>query len=264
VELGEVPLSAADWGYAKPRELVFLLVTSAPLTREQIGAALWPDLSRQQLGNALHTALREVRRALGDPQWVRYAGGRYSFNRDFAFECDVDEFESALAAANKSKPASAALPALQRAVAAYGGDFVAGTSFGEWSVARRLELRRRFEVALLAVGRIQATAGRHQAAAGSFRRAIEHEPLNESAHRELMTCWAALGETARAVRHYEELAGRLRNEVGVGPATETRALYERLLGSGNSAALRSRSLLDAGREEVHHLRISCDVGTEPL
>ena len=230
VELGEVALTAADWGYAKPRELLFLLVTSPPLTREQLGAALWPELSRQQLGNALHTALRELRRALGDPEWVVYSGGRYSFNRSRQHDCDVDTFEAALAAASRARPAAAALPDLQRAVAAYGGDFLAGMTVGEWAHARRDELGRRFESALLAVGRLHAAAGRYQAAVTAFRRAIEHEPLNESAHRELMACWEHLGETARAVRHYEELADLLREQVGVPPAAETTALYERLTG----------------------------------
>jgi len=230
VEVGGVALTAADWGYAKPRELLFLLATSPALTREQLGAALWPELSRQQLGNALHTALRELRRALGDPEWVVYSGGRYSFNRARQHQCDVDTFEAALAAANRARPPAAALPDLQRAIAAYGGDFLAGMSAGEWAHARRDELRRRYETALFASGRLHAAAGRHQAAVGAFRRAIEHEPLNESAHRELMACWEQLGETARAVRHYEELATRLRDEVGVPPAAETTALYERLAG----------------------------------
>jgi predicted ATPase/DNA-binding SARP family transcriptional activator len=230
VELAGVPLTAADWGYAKPRELLFLLVTSPPLTREQLGVALWPELSRQQLGNALHTALRELRRALGDPEWVVYSAGRYSFNRSRQHECDVDTFEAALAAASRARPAAAALPDLQRAIAACGGDFLAGMTVGEWAHARRDELRRRFESALLAAGRLQAAAGRYQAAVSAFRRAVEHEPLNESAHRELMTCWEHLGETARAVRHYEELAALLREQVGVPPAAETTALYERLTG----------------------------------
>ena len=230
VELGDVALTAADWGYAKPRELLFLLITSPPLTREQLGAALWPELDRKQLGNALHTALRELRRALGDSEWVVYSAGRYSFNRSRPHDCDVDKFEAALAAASRARPAAAALPDLQRAVAAYGGDFLAGMTVGEWAHARRDELRRRFESALLAAGRLQAAAGRHQAAVTAFRRAIEHEPLNESAHRELMACWEQLGETARAVRHYEELAVLLREQVGVPPAAETTALYERLTG----------------------------------
>src|SRR5262249_58489580 len=77
VHRGDTALTAADWGYAKPRELLFLLAASAPMTRDQLGAALWPDLSHQQLGNALHTALRELRRALGGPGWIGYSDGRY-------------------------------------------------------------------------------------------------------------------------------------------------------------------------------------------
>ena len=229
VEIGDTALTAADWSYAKPRELMFLLASSPPMTKDQIASALWPDLARQQLGNALHTALRELRRAIGDAGWVRYADGHYRFDRSRPHECDVTVFEDALVAARRARLAEAALPELQRAIAVYGGDFLDGMATGEWALVRRDELRRAFESALLATGRLQVAAGRHQAAAASFRKAVAHEPLNESAHRELMTCWARLGETARAVRHYEELAGVLREQVGVAPAAETEALYRRLL-----------------------------------
>jgi predicted ATPase/DNA-binding SARP family transcriptional activator len=229
VELGEAALTAADWGYAKPRELMFLLVSSPPMTKDQIAAALWPDLSRQQLGNALHTALRELRRALGDPGWVVYGNGHYRFDRAKPHECDVTEFEDALLAARRARPAEAALPHLQRAIGSYGGDFLGGVPSGEWALVRRDELRRAFESALLAAGRLQTAAGRHQAAVTVFRRAVAHEPLNETAHRELMSSWSRLGETARAVRHYEELTELLRAQVGVAPAPETTALYRRLL-----------------------------------
>jgi predicted ATPase/DNA-binding SARP family transcriptional activator len=230
VHRGEVAVTAADWGYAKPRELLFLLVTSRPLTREQIGAELWPELPPDRLANALHSALRGVRRALGDPGWVTYADGRYSFNSEREHDCDVETFEGALAAARRARPAPAALPDLQRAIAAYGGEFLAGLAAGEWAQARRDELGRSFESALLAVGRLHAAAGRFQPAAAAFRRAVAHEPLNEVAHRELMMCWAKLGETARAVRHYEELTQLLHDRVGVPPAAETTMLYRQLAG----------------------------------
>ncbi|MGO8959168.1 MAG: BTAD domain-containing putative transcriptional regulator [Streptosporangiaceae bacterium] len=228
VQVGDEPVTAADWGYAKPRELLFLLATSPPMTRDQLGAALWPDQARERLGSTLHTALRGVRRALGAPDWIIYSDGRYSFNTAREHDCDVGTFEQALAAARRARPQEAALPDLQRALAAYGGEFLAGMSAGDWAQVRRDELARSFESALLATGRLHMAAGRFQPAAAAFRRAVSHEPLNETAHRELMTCWARLGETARAVRHYQELADVLQQQVGVAPAAETTALYKRL------------------------------------
>jgi predicted ATPase/DNA-binding SARP family transcriptional activator len=230
VHRGDAAVTAADWGYAKPRELLFLLVASPPMTRDQLGNALWPDLSGQRLGNALHTALRALRHALGDPRWIVYSDGRYRFNTEQEHECDLETFEQALAAARAARPTAAALPHLQQAVTAYRGDFLAGLAAGEWAQARRDELARSFESALLAVGRLHAAAGRYQPAAAAFRRAVAHEPLNETAHRELMNSWAHLGETARAVRHYRELAELLQEQVGVSPAAETTALYQRLTG----------------------------------
>jgi DNA-binding SARP family transcriptional activator len=161
---------------------------------------------------------------------VLYADGRYAFNSSWSHECDVETFEQALTAARSARPASAALPDLQRAIAAYGGDFRADMAAGDWAQARRDELRRGFEAALLATGRLHAAAGRYQPAVTAFRRAVAHEPLNETAHRELMSSWARLGEAARAVQHYRELVELLREQVGVPPAAETTALYRRLLG----------------------------------
>jgi Flp pilus assembly protein TadD len=72
-----------------------------------------------------------------------------------------------------------------------------GQRAGEWAQARRDELRRNFEAALLATGRLHAAAGRYQPAVTAFRRTVAHEPLNETAHP---------------------------------PGAETNALYRRLLG----------------------------------
>ena len=56
-----------------------------------------------------------------------------------------------------------------------------------------------------------------------YERAVAHEPLDEAAHRELMKCWARLGEPARAFRHYQRLQDFLRKELGAPPTPETAA-----------------------------------------
>jgi two-component SAPR family response regulator len=228
VQLGDRRLAAADWGYAKPRELLYLFASSPPLTREQIGLALWPELTEGQLRNALHTALRRLRRTLGDGGWVRFADGQYALEESLPLDSDLREFERALAQARAARPPAGALPHLRRALAAYGGDFLAGSTPGDWATTRRADLRVAYERALGAAGRLLMASGQVAEAAEVYQRAVAHEPLDEAAHRGLMECWAATGQPARALHHYEELAGLLRAQVGGAPAAQTTALYERL------------------------------------
>ena len=221
-------LTPADWGYAKPRELLCLFASSPPLAREQIGLALWPELTEGQLRNALHSALRQLRRALGDGGWIGFTDGRYALDESRPLDCDLHDFEQALAAARAAQPPTAALGHLRRAIAAYGGDFLAGGTAGDWATTRRAGLRQAYERALGAAGRLLVADGRVRESIEVYRRAIAHEPLDEAAHRALMECWAAAGQPARAMRHYEELRELLRTEVGGAPAAQTTALYARL------------------------------------
>jgi DNA-binding SARP family transcriptional activator len=231
VHLGGRLLAPADWGYAKPRELLFLFASSPPLAREQIGLALWPELAEHQLRNALHSALRQLRRTLGDGGWIGFADGRYALDDSRPLDCDLRDFEQALAAARAVRPPAAALPHLRRAIAAYGGDFLAGSTAGDWAATRRAGLRRSYERALGAAGRLLTAEGRAHEAIEVYQRAIAHEPLDETAHRALMECWVTMGQPARAMRHYEELCDLLRAEIGGAPAAQTTALYARLRGA---------------------------------
>jgi DNA-binding SARP family transcriptional activator len=90
------------------------------------------------------------------------------------------------------------------------------------------ELRRANGEALLLLGGLLSTSRRHAEAAEVYRRAISHERFVEEAHRGLMRSYAALGEPGRALRHYEELARMLEEQLGASPSSETAALYESL------------------------------------
>ena len=228
VHRGEHLLTTADWGYGKPRELFFLLASSPALTKTNIGVALWPDLDGQQLRNAFHTALRDLRRAVGDPHWIRYAGGRYTLDRTREHSSDIEIFQEALATARRARPPEAALPHLKRAVAAYGGEFGPDLPDTDWVETRRSEFARAAAQALSDLGRLLANTRRYDEAAEVYRVAVTRDPLDEAAHRHLMTCLSHLGEVGQAARQYERLAERLHTELGVAPARETRDAYERL------------------------------------
>ncbi len=228
VHLGRRLLTPADFGYAKPRELLFLLLALPPQSKAEIGLALWPDLAGSQLRNAFHTALRDLRRALGDPGWVTFSAGRYSVDRRRDHWCDLEIFEEALAAARQARPAAAALPHLQRAIDVYQGELGTGLPDAEWLLPRRAELAAAFAGALASAGRLLLAAGRVHEAIDVYRRGVAHDPFDESAHRHLMTALVRAGETGQAAQLYRQLADRLRAELGVAPAAQTRALYEQL------------------------------------
>ncbi|HEY5155330.1 MAG TPA: BTAD domain-containing putative transcriptional regulator, partial [Acidimicrobiales bacterium] len=67
------------------------------------------------------------------------------------------------------------------------------------------------------------------AARDASRLLVKMVPLRESGHRLLMRALAAEGNTAEALRVYENLTRMLRDELGVSPSDLTRATYDELL-----------------------------------
>jgi predicted ATPase/DNA-binding SARP family transcriptional activator len=220
-------VASAEWGYAKPRELLYYLLDAPESSKEQIGLALWPAASPEQLRNTLHTALHHLRRALGDPGWVSYRRGRYAVDRGRGLGYDVDDFDSRLAAA-ATATGSAAIRLLRSAVDLYSGDFLADLQVGEWALARRAQLRRAFEQALLALGRLLTADHRAADAVEVFHRLLAQDPLLEVGHRELMRAYMLLGERGRALRQYDVLVDLLADELRSAPSAETTGLYQQV------------------------------------
>jgi predicted ATPase/DNA-binding SARP family transcriptional activator len=228
---GEYALTPSDWGYAKPRELLYYLLSHPPRTKEQIGLALWPEASTSQLRSSLHRTLHHLRKALGGPEWISFEKGRYSFNRSLEYFYDVANFETKLSAARKveAKAPARAISLLQEALELYGGDFLEDlTVEGEWALSRQEELMREYQEALLSLGELLYGERRYAQAAEVYRKVIAHDSYLEGAHRELMRSYAALGERGQALKHYQSLVELLREELGSSPTLETTGLYERL------------------------------------
>ena len=61
------------------------------------------------------------------------------------------------------------------------------------------------------------------------RELVAAEPFRERAHALLMEILAARGNGAEALRVYEALRERLRDELGATPTPELRSLHEQLL-----------------------------------
>ncbi len=227
---GEQLLTSADWTYAKSRELLFYLLSHAAQTKEQIGLDLWPDVSSAQLRNTLGVRLYHLRRALGRADWIVFENNAYGFNRSLDYWFDVEAFEKSIANARRvpDNAPQQAIGHFQAAVKLCHGDFLQDWVEGEWFETRRAELRKAYLDALLSLGQLLFAATDYPQAAAAYQQVIEHDNYVETAHRELMRCYARLGEQAQALRHYQELVELMQADLGSPPAPETTALFHRL------------------------------------
>ena len=106
------------------------------------------------------------------------------------------------------------------------GGFLTGDE-APWIDERRRDVA---ELRLRALEAIAATPDERAA-----RELVEAAPFRESGHRLLMTALAAGGNVAEALRVYDDLRVRLREELGTAPGPDVQELHSELLAGGGPA-----------------------------
>ncbi|RIH81800.1 putative HTH-type transcriptional regulator [Calidithermus terrae] len=193
---------AAQPGGSARAELAGLLWPDHP--EEQARASLRQEVSR--LGQTLGEALRKL-----DPQTL-------ALSREHLW-ADLWAFEAALEAGE-----------LERAVGLYRGPFLQGlqlkgaVGFEEWQAQARERLQQRYLEALAALAARRAEAGRAGEALAYCRQAIAADPLAEGPYLQAMRLLERQGDHAGALRLYQSLEKVLREELGLEPSAEARAL----------------------------------------
>ncbi len=231
-----VPIPEAAFGRQKARALLgVLLAARGPVHRERIADCLWPQAPPERAFAGLRVALHGLRRGLapeleanapGSP--VVADGETIRLALDEQDEWDVITFLDLI----RRQPADPAeqIRCLERAEALYAGPFLPDWPYAEWVFPARQELEEGHLEVLERLGASLAAVGRLHEAIRRYRRLVSLEPEREAWHRALMSCYAATGERAQALRQYHACRTVLRREQGVAPGSETLTLYREILG----------------------------------
>jgi DNA-binding SARP family transcriptional activator len=200
------------------------------ITRDELVDAVWGDAPPRATDSALAALLSKLRRALAP---VPVDGHRIALPATAWVDVDA-----ARAAIHKAESALTRDDLATAWAAAQTTLFAARRGFlpeedRPWAAAVRAELeglRLRAletyaEAALRLGGTELATAER------ATRELVGLAPYRESAARLLMRALAARGNTAEALRTYDDLLRRLVADLGVGPSPESRDLHASLLGT---------------------------------
>jgi DNA-binding SARP family transcriptional activator len=203
-----------------------------PVSREELIAAIWPHQPPADPSAALRTQLSHLRSALG----TEALAGRDTIELRLPEDTWVD-VEAADTAMRNAEIALQEENWREAWIQAHVSLNIAGRPFlsgfdAPWVKERRedlaeMELRSREVIAGAGIG----LGGSELAVAERSARAmIRSAPFRETGYLLLMKALVAAGNTAEAMRTYDNVRTLLNRELGTAPGTELQALHRDLLG----------------------------------
>ncbi|HUF31458.1 MAG TPA: BTAD domain-containing putative transcriptional regulator [Gemmatimonadaceae bacterium] len=216
--------SIAGRAVQRRRLALLALLAAAPnftRSRDKLVGLLWPDADMEQARHLLSDSLYILHRALGKDALTAVGGDIVLDTR--IVSVDVAEFRAALAASND-----------ELAVSLYRGPFLDGVflrdapEFERWMEAERSELARDYTTALERLAITAQQAGDFRKAVCWWRRRAAHDPYNSHVAVALMNALAAAGDRAGAIQHGHLHATLVREELGLEPDAQVRALADRV------------------------------------
>ncbi len=222
------------WGRPVDARLVrfLLLQLDRPASEDELFEALWPNLSVASARRSLQVAASRVRGVLDPPgaqrSTLERAGGSYRLALGPGDSVDADQFRAA-AAAGLAERGEGRRRLLERARSLWGGEPLPEERYSDWATAYREALIDRYTAVLTASVESDQREGNHVGAAETARELVRLDPLNEAAHRALMTAYARAGRTGHALRQYLECRRTLIETLGTEPAQATSRLQARIL-----------------------------------
>ena len=202
--------------------LFYVAMADAPVARAKLVGLLWPDSAEKTARSNLRTQLATLRKTLGD---------HIEINRQtvtLAPTASVDARSFTQKRITHTDQAS-----LRQQLALYQGTFLSGFSVGDSAEYAQWQLTQGEYLHLLAIEghqRLVTLLADQPAIALPYAREwVNLAPLQEAAHRAVISLLTTSGNRAEAIQQYHLCVQLLDNELGVAPTAQTQALYQQLL-----------------------------------
>ncbi len=274
---GDDPIEDSAWRRRKAKNL-FKLLLSTPrnhLLKDQVLEWLWPNQTPNRATNSLHNTLFILRRILQpdltravDSPYILFQNDSLFLNQEMITWIDSHEFERLVQVGYQQDDD---LSHLEAARVLYKGDFLVEDLYQDWAIVPRENLKKTYGNLLQHLAKRYTQQASYQKAIDCFQDLLEFEPTREAIYRDLMRLYTQIGQRHHALSLYQKASKILWNELNVEPDSETKTLYEAILGGHETSItqpIRSTLTLKApvhlvettqpqpfiGRkQEIHHL-----------
>jgi predicted ATPase/DNA-binding SARP family transcriptional activator len=199
--------------------------------REKLAGLFWAETSDLNSRQYLRQALWRIRRAIAaerssPPAILLSEGFSIWFNQEADYWLDTQVLEN-------RDPGWNTLEGLRESVSHYQGEFLPGFS-DDWI---RIERERLYSVFEQKMERLLAALTSEQRWGEVIEWAehwLGHATTAEPAYRALMTAYGGIGDRSRIASAYSACVDALQADLAVLPSNETRTLFERLMGTGET------------------------------
>ncbi len=220
-------IEMSDWRTQSVRDLfLYFLHRQDAITKEQVGAALWPETrDPQALKARFKNEIYRLRRAIGRDVIV-FDDEYYRFNREMDYEYDVEAFDSHIRHAHRGTDPTARMDHLQKAVDLVKGPYLSDVS-ADWSSSDRERLVRMYASALEELAYLYLDTNQTERCLIVCQLALKQDHYHEAIYQIEMRAYAALGDRASVARRYQACRAAM-NELGILPSDETELIYREL------------------------------------
>ncbi|MFZ1043323.1 MAG: tetratricopeptide repeat protein [Anaerolineales bacterium] len=228
VHVNGKPVAPKDWQTQSVRELFFYLLSlKRPMTREQIGEALWAEITESaKLNLRFKNEIYRLRRAIGQDV-ILFKENRYQFNLALDHEYDVDAFEAFVAKGKSSLDHAEQISLYQRAVDLVHGHYLDDIG-ATWVWPERERLNQVYLWTSLALAELYLKDGQTRDALKICEDALTYDSTFEATYRLKMQVYRRLGDRGSVIYTYKTCEQVMRNIYDLSPSEETRRLYQEL------------------------------------
>jgi DNA-binding SARP family transcriptional activator len=224
------------------------------VSRDELIAAVWPDVDEDNGRHRLHQGIYELRGTLRaidpDRSPIVCVDGGYGIDHKVPIWVDVEEFDDLVSAAARSVAAQRADEAIELsrcALRLYRGEYLRQATDADWPTTERNRLGARFVLLSIQLGELLAQRGDYEPALAVIDPVLSMEPWNEDATVLKMHCLARTGARSMAATAYRSCAEALTREFGIKPSAQTIRVYGQIR---SAAPVRNRGGLTAARNRT--------------
>jgi two-component SAPR family response regulator len=222
-------LQMSDWRTQSVRDLfLYFLYKQEAVTKEQVGATLWPEIRDiQSLKARFKNEIYRLRRAAGRDVIV-FDDEYYRFNFQMDYEYDVEGFDSHIQRARKSPDVKARIEHLQKAVDLVHGPYLADVD-AEWAIHERERLGQAYSSALEELASLYLNTNQLDHCLSLCQTAISQNRFHEMIYQIEMQAYAVQGDRS-AIAHCYQAYKEVMHDLGIPASGVTERLYRELTG----------------------------------